>query len=83
MQYGHSIKLESYCANTLRVSLFCSYTHDIEAVSCDEMFVDCTDLLSDTGATASQFASLLRHEIEEEARCTASAGIGLFVMETR
>ena len=70
------MKLESYCANTLRVSLFCSYTHDIEAVSCDEMFVDCTDLLRETGASASDFASLLRRQIEQETRCRASAGMG-------
>ena len=53
-----------------------SYTHDIEAVSCDEMLVDCTDLLSDTGATPLEFTSLLRQEIYEKTDCTASAGLG-------
>ena len=55
-----------------------SYTHDIEAVSCDEMLVDCTDLLSSTGATPLEFASLLRQEIYEKTKCTASAGLGKF-----
>lgn len=52
-----------------------SYTHDIEAVSCDEMLVDCTDLLSNTGATPLEFATLLRQEIYEKTKCTASAGL--------
>jgi DNA repair protein REV1 len=37
-----------------------SYTHEIEAVSCDEMLIDCTDILSDTGAEPLDLASLLR-----------------------
>ena len=53
-----------------------SYTHDIEAMSCDELFIDCTDLLSDTGATCLEFASLLRQDIYERTGCTSSVGIG-------
>ncbi|XP_061163999.1 DNA repair protein REV1-like [Saccostrea echinata] len=53
-----------------------SYTHDIEAVSCDEMLVDCTDLLATTGAKPEQFASLLRNQIHQKTGCTASAGMG-------
>ncbi|XP_062595150.1 DNA repair protein REV1-like [Saccostrea cucullata] len=53
-----------------------SYTHDIEAVSCDEMLVDCTDLLATTGAEPEQFASLLRNQIHLKTGCTASAGMG-------
>ena len=53
-----------------------SFTHDIEAVSCDEMLVDCTDLLASTGAEPEQFASLLRHQILDRTGCTASAGMG-------
>ncbi|KAK3580894.1 hypothetical protein CHS0354_008176 [Potamilus streckersoni] len=52
-----------------------SYTHDIEAVSCDEMLVDCTDLLAATGATPEEFASMLRQEIYDKTGCTASAGL--------
>lgn len=53
-----------------------SYTHDIEAVSCDEMLVDCTDLLADVGAAPLDFASVLRQEIQEKTRCSASVGMG-------
>ena len=56
--------------------LYSSFTHDIEAVSCDEMLVDCTDLLASTGAEPEQFASLLRHQILDRTGCTASAGMG-------
>jgi len=53
-----------------------SYTLNIEAVSCDELFVDCVDLLTDTAASPSQFALLLRGEIRDRTGCTASVGIG-------
>ena len=53
-----------------------NFTHDIEAVSCDEMLVDCSDLLADTGATPAEFAELLRKEIKEKTSCNASAGLG-------
>lgn len=58
-----------------------SYTHDIEAVSCDEMLVDCTDLLADTGTTPLEFAELLRKDIVEKTGCTASAGLGEHYLE--
>ena len=48
----------------------------MEAVSCDELFIDCTELLADTGATPLDFATLLRRQIEDATRCTASAGLG-------
>ncbi|KAH9514126.1 deoxycytidyl transferase [Bulinus truncatus] len=53
-----------------------SYTHDIEAVSCDEMFIDATEILTDTGATALEFASVLRTEMMDKTGCPASVGIG-------
>ena len=56
-----------------------SYTHDIEAVSCDEMLIDCTDILSDTGVEPLDLASLLRREIYQKTKCHASAGLGIFV----
>lgn len=56
-------------------SIVASYTLDIEAVSCDEMYVDCSRLLEKTGATPQQFASCLRNHVFEETRCTASVGI--------
>lgn len=55
---------------------FISYTLDIEAVSCDELYIDCTELLQETSITPLQFASHLRSEIEQKTKCTASAGLG-------
>lgn len=54
----------------------CSFTHDIEAVSCDEMLIDCVDVLADTGASPTQFATYLRKVIREKTGCNASIGIG-------
>ncbi|CAD5115879.1 DgyrCDS4817 [Dimorphilus gyrociliatus] len=53
-----------------------SFTHDIEAVSCDEMLIDCVDVLADTGASPMQFATYLRETIREKTGCNASIGIG-------
>lgn len=53
----------------------CSYTHEIEAVSCDEAYLDVSALVkSDVQATA--LTEQIRREIHEETSCTASAGIG-------
>ncbi|XP_052102079.1 DNA repair protein REV1-like isoform X1 [Mytilus californianus] len=60
-----------------------SYTHDIEAVSCDEMLVDCTDLLSDTGAESLDFVTMLRQEIYQKTKCTASAGLGGNILQAK
>ncbi|XP_067658458.1 DNA repair protein REV1-like [Haliotis asinina] len=60
-----------------------SFTHDIEAVSCDEMLVDCTDLLAITGTTPEEFATLLRKEIHDKTGCTASAGLGGSILLAR
>ncbi|KAL4221825.1 deoxycytidyl transferase [Mactra antiquata] len=60
-----------------------SYTHDIEAVSCDEMLIDCTDLLRNTGATPIEFSTLLRSEIYNMTGCAASAGIGSSILLAR
>ncbi|KAK7603882.1 hypothetical protein V9T40_004155 [Parthenolecanium corni] len=53
-----------------------SYTLDIEAVSCDEMFVDCTSLLACTKVNVLEFATILRKEIQEITGCTCSTGFG-------
>ncbi|CAG0902746.1 unnamed protein product [Darwinula stevensoni] len=52
------------------------FTHDLEAVSCDEMYVDCKKILKDIKATPLQFASFLRQEIKEKSGCPCSAGLG-------
>ncbi|CAH0400194.1 unnamed protein product [Chilo suppressalis] len=52
------------------------YTLDIEAVSCDEMYVDCTELLKDIDMSVQDFASSLRTEIKEKTSCPCSTGFG-------
>lgn len=57
---------------------YCSirYTLDIEAVSCDEMYVDCTSLLNDIKLSPMEFATILREEIRKKTNCTCSTGFG-------
>ncbi|XP_049875331.1 DNA repair protein Rev1 [Pectinophora gossypiella] len=52
------------------------YTLDIEAVSCDEMYVDCTDLLKDMDVCVQDFATVLRNEIKDKTGCPCSTGFG-------
>ncbi|CAJ0589986.1 unnamed protein product [Cylicocyclus nassatus] len=53
------------------------YTLEIRAVSCDEMYVDCTKLLNEMHiGDAVAFAEHLRAEIKQETGCPASVGIG-------
>eukprot|EP00106_Octopus_bimaculoides_P014422 XP_014781864.1 PREDICTED: DNA repair protein REV1-like [Octopus bimaculoides] len=60
-----------------------SYTHDIEAISCDEMFVDCSGILQETGVALKDFVSVLRQEIFDKTGCTASAGLGPNILVAR
>ncbi|XP_047478383.1 DNA repair protein REV1-like [Penaeus chinensis] len=60
-----------------------SFTHDIEAVSCDEMFIDLTELLNTCQASPEDFASLLRSEIQAATGCPCSAGMGPNMLITR
>lgn len=52
------------------------YTLDIEAVSCDEMYVDCTEVLKSLNVTAQDFATQLRQEIRTKTGCPCSTGFG-------
>lgn len=54
----------------------CSYTHDIEAVSCDELYANLTDLLADVGIEPLDFASLLRSKVTKVTGCPVSIGLG-------
>lgn len=53
-----------------------SYTHSIEAVSCDEALIDVTDILAETKLSPEEFAAALRMEIKDKTQCAASVGIG-------
>ncbi|KFB47136.1 AGAP005939-PA-like protein [Anopheles sinensis] len=59
------------------------YTLDIEAVSCDEMFVDLTELLKSTGVRLMDFVSFVRDEITTATGCACSAGIGANRLQAR
>ncbi|XP_049506139.1 DNA repair protein REV1 isoform X2 [Panthera uncia] len=54
-----------------------SYTHNIEAVSCDEALVDITEILAETRLTPDEFANAVRMEIKDQTKCAASVGIGV------
>ncbi|KAK6485388.1 DNA repair protein REV1-like isoform X1 [Huso huso] len=60
-----------------------SYTHDIEAVSCDEALVDVTDILTELGVSADCIASALRAEIKDKTKCCASIGMGSNILLAR
>jgi len=45
-------------------NIVASFTLDVEAVSCDEMFVDCTELLAETNTEPLHFASFIRSKIK-------------------
>ncbi|XP_076285625.1 rev1 DNA directed polymerase [Lasioglossum baleicum] len=53
-----------------------SYTLDIEAVSCDEMYADCTKILEECSLTPLDFAGVIRREIKDKTGCPVSTGFG-------
>lgn len=48
----------------------------MEAVSCDELYADLTDVCEQTGGSPLDVASVIRKQILLKTCCTASAGIG-------
>uniref|UniRef100_A0A8C7UTP0 DNA repair protein REV1 n=1 Tax=Oncorhynchus mykiss TaxID=8022 RepID=A0A8C7UTP0_ONCMY len=60
-----------------------SYTHNIEALSCDEALVDCSALLAELGATPEELASAIRTDVRERTGCTASVGMGSNILLAR
>lgn len=59
------------------------YTLNIEAVSCDEMFVDLTDLINDVGVDVMDFVGYIRDQIRESTECPCSAGVGANRLQAR
>uniref|UniRef100_A0A182WKR2 DNA repair protein REV1 n=1 Tax=Anopheles minimus TaxID=112268 RepID=A0A182WKR2_9DIPT len=59
------------------------YTLDIEAVSCDEMFVDLTELIQSTGIEVMEFVTYVRDKISTATGCACSAGIGANRLQAR
>lgn len=60
----------------LLYEIIAQYTLDIEAVSCDEMYVDVTQLLRETGKSVDEWATYIRTEITTATGCPCSAGFG-------
>lgn len=54
----------------------CSYTHDIEALSCDEVLIDSSALLAELGVSPEDLAKAIRADIKEKTKCCASVGMG-------
>ncbi|XP_050425232.1 DNA repair protein Rev1 isoform X2 [Adelges cooleyi] len=63
-------------AHILYTHIMNDYTLDVEAVSCDELYLDCTQILETTKSSPLQLATFLRKEIKEKTNCPCSTGIG-------
>ncbi|KYO41427.1 DNA repair protein REV1 isoform A [Alligator mississippiensis] len=63
--------------------MLASYTHNIEAVSCDEALVDITEILTETRVTPDEFANTIRTEIKAQTKCAASVGMGSNILLAR
>lgn len=59
------------------------YTLDIEAVSCDEMYVDVTNILKETRMSVYEWAGHIRNEIRTETGCPCSTGFGRNRLQAR
>uniref|UniRef100_A0A1B0AQ86 DNA repair protein REV1 n=1 Tax=Glossina palpalis gambiensis TaxID=67801 RepID=A0A1B0AQ86_9MUSC len=59
------------------------YTLNIEAVSCDEMFVDLTEVVKSLEIPVMNFVKAIRREVEEKTGCPCSAGVGANKLQAR
>lgn len=53
-----------------------SYTHDIEALSCDELLMDSSALLAELCINPEELSKAIRADIKEKTGCCASVGMG-------
>jgi DNA repair protein REV1 len=61
----------------LLYTIISRYSLEIKAVSCDELYVDLTDLCAEMGiADPLDVIKVIREEIFQETGCPASAGLG-------
>ncbi|XP_028292398.1 DNA repair protein REV1 isoform X2 [Gouania willdenowi] len=63
--------------------ILAGYTHDIEALSCDEVLIDGSALLAEVGASPADLAKAIREDIEEKTGCCASVGMGSNILLAR
>ncbi|KAM9804879.1 DNA repair protein REV1 [Neosynchiropus ocellatus] len=59
------------------------YTHDIEALSCDEVLIDTTALLGELSVSPEDLARAIRADITEKTGCCASVGMGSNILLAR
>ncbi|XP_031634603.1 DNA repair protein REV1 [Contarinia nasturtii] len=59
------------------------YTMDVEAVSCDEMYVNLTNVINTLKCSVEDFVSYIRTQISERTQCPCSAGIGENKLQAR
>ncbi|KAL6101042.1 rev1 [Pungitius sinensis] len=59
------------------------YTHDIEALSCDEVLIDGSALLAELSINPEDLASAIRAEIKQKTGCCASVGMGSNILLAR
>ncbi|KAK8785912.1 hypothetical protein V5799_007720 [Amblyomma americanum] len=77
-------EFESYDeVSKLLYDIVASFTVDIEAISCDELYADVTKVLQEASCTPNEFAEFLRKKIEEKTLCTASVGLGPNMLAAR
>ena len=60
-----------------------SYTLNIEAVSCDEMYADMTSVLVHSQLSPLEFATVIREEIKKKTGCPVSTGFGSNKLQAR
>ncbi|XP_024142544.1 DNA repair protein REV1 isoform X1 [Oryzias melastigma] len=63
--------------------ILASYTHDIEALSCDEALIDGSALLAELGISPDDLAQAIRADIKEKTGCCASVGMGSNILLAR
>ncbi|XP_043986668.1 DNA repair protein REV1 [Gambusia affinis] len=63
--------------------ILASYTHDIEALSCDEALIDASHLLAEVGVTPDDLAEAIRADIQGKTGCCASVGMGSNILLAR
>nr|XP_061799932.1 DNA repair protein REV1-like [Nerophis lumbriciformis] len=59
------------------------YSHDIEALSCDELLLDASALIAELGVDPEDLAKAIRTDIKERTGCCASVGMGSNILLAR
>ncbi|XP_056245777.1 DNA repair protein REV1 isoform X1 [Seriola aureovittata] len=63
--------------------ILAGFTHDIEALSCDEVLIDGSALLAELGTNPGDLAKAIRADIKEKTGCCASVGMGSNILLAR